>query len=108
MSDFRSSDSFNNDNAPQNNGTKIYLTQLYRLRFRPVIEIAYLRSGSPAALVGLQQGDVITVVNGKRVRDISLQEIIQEFEKKPGAKIKLGVVRAGTKFNYRFVLKSLL
>jgi hypothetical protein len=108
VSDFRSSDSFNNDNAPQNNGTKIYLTQLYRLRFRPVIEIAYLRSGSPAALVGLQQGDIITVVNGKRVGDISLQEIIQEFQKKPGAKIKLGVMRAGTKFNYRFVLKSLL
>ena len=96
------------ENESHNRGIKIYLLQLYRLRFRPIIEIANLRENSPAALAGLKEGDVITSVNGKRVGDIDLQEIMHQFQKKPGAKIKLGILRAGVRLNYKFVLKALL
>ena len=96
------------ENESHNRGIKIYLSQLYRLRFRPIIEIANLRVNSPAALAGLKEGDVITSVNGKRVGDIDLQEIMHQFQKKPGAKIKLGILRAGVRLNYKFVLKALL
>ena len=96
------------ENESNNRGIKIYLSQLYRLRFRPIIEIANLRVNSPAALAGLKEGDVITSVNGKRVGDIDLQEIMHQFQKKPGAKIKLGILRAGVRLNYKFVLKALL
>ena len=69
------------ENESHNRGIKIYLLQLYRLRFRPIIEIANLRVNSPAALAGLKEGDVITSVNGKRVGDIDLQEIMHQFQK---------------------------
>jgi hypothetical protein len=84
VSSFQSRDV--SENESQNRGIKIYLSQLYRLRFRPIIEIANLRVNSPAALAGLKEGDIITEVNGKRVGDIDLQEIMHQFQKKPGQK----------------------
>ena len=81
VSSFQSRDV--SENESQNRGIKIYLSQLYRLRFRPIIEIANLRVNSPAALAGLKEGDIITEVNGKRVGDIDLQGIIHQFQKNP-------------------------
>lgn len=109
VSSFRVNDTFENENEnqSQNRGTKIYLTQLYRLRFRPIIEIIHLRSESPAAQTGLKNGDVITSVNGKSVGVINLQKIMHQFQRKPGVKIRLGILRNGVKLKYRFVLKSL-
>jgi hypothetical protein len=91
----------------QNNGVKIFLTEVYRLRFQSIIEISNLRMGSPAALAGLKVGDVIVSINNKNVGDIKLQHMIQLFQQKPGTKIKLVVKRDGLKLIYRFVLKSL-
>ena len=106
VSSFQSRDV--SENESQNRGIKIYLSQLYRLRFRPIIEIANLRVNSPAALARLKEGDIITEVNGKRVCDIDLQGIMHQFQKKPGAKIKLGIMRGDVKFKYKFILKALL
>jgi len=106
VSSFQSRDV--SENESQNRGIKIYLSQLYWLRFRPIIEIANLRVNSPAALARLKEGDIITEVNGKRVGDIDLQGIMHQFQKKPGAKIKLGIMRGDVKFKYKFILKALL
>ena len=106
VSSFQSRDV--SENESQNRGIKIYLSQLYWLRFRPIIEIANLRVNSPAALARLKEGDIITEVNGKRVCDIDLQGIMHQFQKKPGAKIKLGIMRGDVKFKYKFILKALL
>ena len=106
VSSFQSRDI--SENESQNRGIKIYLSQLYWLRFRPIIEIANLRVNSPAALARLKEGDIITEVNGKRVCDIDLQGIMHQFQKKPGAKIKLGIMRGDVKFKYKFILKALL
>ena len=54
VSSFQSRDV--SENESQNRGIKIYLSQLYRLRFRPIIEIANLRVNSPASLAGLKEG----------------------------------------------------
>ena len=96
------------ENESQNRGIKIHLSQLYRLRFRPIIEIANLRVNSPVSLAGLKEGDIITEVNGKRDGDIDLQEIMHQFQKNPRAKIKLGIMRGDVKFKYKFILKALL
>ena len=106
VSSYNGRESLNSNN--QNGGIKIHLTQLYRLIFRPVIEIANLRVGSPADSAGLKLGDIDTIVNGTKVGDIDLQEIMYLFQKKPGSKIKLGVLRNGIKHNYKFTLKTLL
>ena len=106
VSSFQSRDV--SENESQNRGIKIYLSQLYRLRFRPIIKIVNLRVNLPAALAGLKEGDIITEVNGKRVGDIYLQGIMHQFQKKPSAKIKLGIMGAGVRFKHKFILKALL
>ena len=106
VSSFQSRDV--SENESQNRGIKIYLSQLYRLRFRPIIKIVNLRVNLPAALAGLKEGDIITEVNGKRVGDIYLQGIMHQFQKKPSAKIKLEIMGAGVKFKHKFILKALL
>lgn len=67
---FIADDRHKSQDERQNNGVKIFLTEVYRLRFQSIIEISNLRKGSPAALVGLKVGDVIISINGKRVDDI--------------------------------------
>ena len=81
VSSFQSRDI--SENESQNRGIKIYLSKLYRLWYRPIIEILNLRVNSPAALAGLKEGDVIMEDNGKRVGDIDLQGIMHQFQKKP-------------------------
>ena len=81
VSSFQSRDV--SENESQNRGIKIYLSKLYRLWYRPITEILNLRVNSPAALAGLKKGDVIMEDNGKRVGDIDLQGIMNQFQKKP-------------------------
>ena len=105
---FIADDRHKSQDERQNNGVKIFLTEVYRLRFQSIIEISNLRKGSPAALVGLKVGNVIISINGKGVDDIKLQHMTHLFQKKPGTKIKLAIKRNGVKLIYRFVLKTLL
>lgn len=55
---FIADDRHKSQDERQNNGVKIFLTEVYRLRFQSIIEISNLRKGSPAALVGLKVVDV--------------------------------------------------
>lgn len=61
---------------------------------RKRLEVMYVLPGSPAALVGLQKGDIITSVNGVNFRSlIDVQEFIMDY--KPGTLMKITVLRQG-------------
>jgi len=60
---------------------------------------------SPAKQAGVEEGDVITAVNGIRVRNVSeLQEQVSRF--RPGDKVKVNVKRASTDKTFDITLKN--
>ncbi len=53
--------------------------------------------GSPAEVAGIKAGDVIEYIENKETRDISLYDARQMLNGEAGTKVKLKVLRAGTK-----------
>ncbi len=65
--------------------------------------VAQVTPGSPAAQAGLQQGDVITALNGQAMTDSSaLQVAVSEIN--PGTGITLGILRNGNPTTVRLTV----
>jgi S1-C subfamily serine protease len=58
------------------------------------IVIANLYLGSPAVQAGMRPGDIITAIDGKKIRNAQ-DAIAQIAERPPGTSIKLTIIRAG-------------
>lgn len=78
-----------------------------RLSLVPEIIVSGIRQGSPAHSAGLQEGDVILAVNGKRIHRYKLQEIMQMLNEQNGKKVKVLVERYDNDLLFSFVLKPL-
>lgn len=78
-----------------------------RLSLVPEIVVSGIRAGSPAAQAGLKEGDVILAVNGKRIHDYKLQEILQMLNEREGKRVKVLIERYDRDILYSFVLKNL-
>lgn len=52
--------------------------------------------GTPAARAGIQPGDVILMVDGKSIADLSLDQAVRKMRGKPGTKITLTLLRPKT------------
>ena len=96
-----------NTNDPSGN-VEILLTERYKIALHPAFEIAEIRKESPAALAGLQKGDIIISVNGKQAHQYSLQEVSEMLNEKPNKKIKLVVDRSTKILRFSFTLKKVL
>jgi len=60
---------------------------------------------SPARQAGIEEGDVITAINGVKVRSVSeLQDQVNRF--RPGDKVKVGVMRGTTAKTFDVTLKT--
>ncbi|MCO6480866.1 MAG: aspartyl protease family protein [Phaeodactylibacter sp.] len=64
--------------------------------------------GSPAASAGLIPGDEILRVNCWPASFFNLEGIIRKFQKKPGTKIRLKILRGKNKIKVEFVLRDLI
>jgi S1-C subfamily serine protease len=75
---------------------------------KKVNEVAYVggyAEMSPAKQAGVEEGDVITAVNGVKVKNVSeLQDQINRF--RPGDKVKLDIVRGATDKSIDVTLKT--
>ncbi len=58
------------------------------------VQVVNVQPGSPAALAGLQQGDVILSIDGQRASPRDIQSILQGH--KPGDTIELQIARSGS------------
>ncbi len=94
-----SSDTFGN--------VQILIENSTRLSLVPEIVVSAIRAGSPAESAGLQEGDVILAVNGKRVYSYKLQEIMQMLNQKEGKRIRLLIERYNQDVLFSFVLKNI-
>src|SRR5690554_564800 len=60
----------------------------------PAIIVSEVIDGGPADQAGIQQGDLITAINGEKItRDTDLRELLEDYE--PGDTITLEIQRAG-------------
>ncbi|WP_114902915.1 PDZ domain-containing protein [Kordia sp. SMS9] len=69
-------------------------------------EIAEIRKDSPAALAGLQEGDIIISINGKVVDKMSLKRVTGMLQGKEGKKMRIKVMRYETVLKFEFRLKE--
>ena len=85
---------------------QILMENRTRLSLVPEIIISGIRAGSPAAVAGLQEGDVILAVNGKRIHRYKLQEVMRMLNEKEGKRIRILIERVNRDLLISFVLKS--
>ncbi len=86
---------------------QILLENKTRLSLVPEIVVSGIRAGSPAEEAGLQEGDVILAVNGRKVHKYKLQEILKMLNEKEGKRIRVLIERYNTDLLFTFVLKKM-
>lgn len=59
----------------------------------PFYIVAYVREGSPAYLAGVEEGDIIKEINGRRAANLSMNDMIDYFQFKKSSNIFLKVER---------------
>ncbi len=77
-------------------------------KLAPKMMVADVREGSPAALVGIQKGDEIKMVNGKPAHFFDIYQLVELFQSKEGRRIFLQLERNGQAFKRNFVLKKVI
>ncbi len=86
---------------------QILLENTTRLSLVPEIVVSGIRAGSPADNAGLKEGDVILAVNGKRIHDYKLQEVLQMLNEREGKRVRVLIERYNKDLLFSFVLKDL-
>lgn len=104
----RANTNFEISQTGTSNEDRVVLDYRYKYTFKPTYKIQKLREGSPAEKAGLMVGDILIKINGKYTYDLKLEEIIQKFYQKEGAKINLLIERYGQNYLYHFRLKDML
>ncbi len=72
----------------------------------PYYVISHVRKGSPAEDAGLRRGDELKYINNNRAYKLSINDIYQFFYRKPGKKIKLGIIRDDYNFSVDLYLRD--
>ena len=80
----------------------------YKFELKPIYEIAYVRPNSPAALAGLQTGDIILSINNNPIYKRTLQEINQLFKTEEEKLITIKVERNRMNLIFSFQLYNIL
>lgn len=74
----------------------------------PYYLINKVREGSPAALAGVKEKDILIQLNGISGKDLNLNYINKTLSKKEDKKIRLRVKRENETLNFEFKLKSFI
>jgi len=77
-----------------------------RLSVVPEIIVSGIRAGSPGHEAGLQEGDVILAVNGKKIHKYKLQQILHMLNEKEGKRVKVLIERYQRDMLITYVLKD--
>ena len=77
-----------------------------RLSVVPEIIVSGIRAGSPGHEAGLQEGDIILAVNGKKVHHYKLQQILHMLNEKEGKRVKILVERYQKDMLLTYLLKD--
>ncbi|WP_346882753.1 PDZ domain-containing protein [uncultured Algibacter sp.] len=94
-------------NSSSDSGGRIVFDPNYKISLKPAYTIVELRKDSPADKAGLQIGDVIINIDGKRAHLYSLQQITEILYGDAGKRIKIKVDRDGILFSTMFRLEKM-
>lgn len=86
---------------------QILFENMTRLSMVPEIIVSGIRAGSPGHKAGLQEGDVILAVNGKKVHHYKLQQILHMLNEKEGKRVKVLIERYQKDMLITYVLKDI-
>ena len=64
--------------------------------------------GSPASKSGILDNDEIIKINKRKVKFMSLSDLLRKFQKRPGKRIRLEIKRGDQIFTKEFLLKDLI
>ena len=90
------------------NNFPLFIRQVNKFQLKPIYEIAYIRPNYPAAIAGLQKGDVIITVNYNPVYKRTLQEINALFKSEEKKRITLEVECKNEILKFNFQLYNIL
>ncbi len=81
------------------------VAKIYGAKDQSGVIVAKILPDTPAERAGLKKGDIITEVNGEKVKDAShFTSKISSFA--PNSNINLGVIRRGSKINFKIKLNE--
>lgn len=80
----------------------------YKFELKPIYTISGIREDSPAAVAGLQTGDILVKINNSFAHKYSLNEINTILKSTEGKKIQIEVDRKDKVFKTEFYLKKIL
>ena len=95
-----------NDESRSFGNVQLLFENRTRLSVVPQIVVSGIRNGSPAQEAGLQQGDIILAVNGKKVHHFKLQQVLKMLNEKIGKRVKVLVARNESNLLISYVLKD--
>ena len=89
-------------------GEKVLDNFKYKFQLKPIYEISNIRKNSPAAICGLQVGDVILKINSMAVYTYSLQKINEMFKSDEDKWVDLEIERNSQVLKFKFQLTDIL
>jgi len=98
------SDSYSNNTSQTTTNNTINLVSSYTYRFRPSFRISHVLLNSPGDKAGLKVNDVILSINGIRVHELSLRELLGKFQDGNQRKIRMKIERGGETMKFQFKL----
>lgn len=84
------------------------MSGLHLLRRNETTFVHSVDEGSPAVLAGVQAGDVLLSIKGRKTSDLKIKEIREILKSTPGTKVVLEIQRGGKVVEINFVLKRFL
>lgn len=91
---------------PNQRGVTVFQEQNFRYKFslKPVYIIGNVRKGSPGDLAGVRRGDELLRINGKRVQNMKLQQIVGRLQHREGDWMRILVRRGEQEMRFEFRL----
>lgn len=89
-------------------GGKVTKNMTYKFELKPSYSVFSVRKDSPSDLAGLQIGDLITMINGRKSYSFTLQEINEILKSEDDKTITIEVLRKNKPLKFKFKLKNLI
>lgn len=79
---------------------------LYKYLLKPIYKVFSVRNNSVASRIGIEVGDILIAVNGKKTQNMSLQQLTTLFKSKEGREVEIEVKRENKLIKFIIILEK--